>query len=391
MFSLLLAIIYLAFVSLGLPDSLLGSAWPIMHQDLNVPISFAGIITMIISGGTIVSSLFSARLIRKMGTGLVTAFSVLLTALALFGFSFAKSYWVLCFLAIPYGLGAGSIDAALNNYVAIHYSSRQMSWLHASWGVGVTVSPYIMSFCLTRQLGWNMGYRLVSFIQFALAIVMFTTLFLWEKVSAKSEEKEIRPKVLTFTQTLSLPGVPFILIAFLSLCAVEGSAGLWSSSYMVEFRGVDPEVAARFTGLYFLGETIGRFLNGFVADKFGDRVMIRVGAIVVLVGVVMIAVPLATNFMALCGLVVLGFGVAPVYPCIIHATPGNFGKENSQALMGVQMAFAYAGTTFMPPLFGLIAQYVNIGFYPLFLSIFGLLLLVLTEVMNRTLDRVAKR
>lgn len=382
MFSLLLAIIYLAFVSLGLPDSLLGSGWPVMQEALSVPLSYAGVLTMIISGGTIVSSLFSDRVIRRFGTGIVTTFSVALTAVALWGYSFADSFGVLCMLSIPYGLGAGAVDAALNNYVALHYSSRHMSWLHASWGVGVTISPNIMSFCFARQYGWQMGYRSVAILQILLVIVLIATLRLWNCKNSEAESEEVTPNVLTFSQALKLKGAPYVMLAFFGFCALEATAGLWASSYMVGFRGIDVETAARFAALFYLGETAGRFLNGFVADEFGDRMMIRVGIIGMLIGVIMVMLPIGTNTVALCGLIVIGLGAAPVYPCIIHSTPVNFGKENSQSLVGIQMASAYIGSTFMPPVFGIIAQYVNIGFYPIYLGIFVLLMLVMTETLN---------
>ena len=387
MVSLLLAIIYVAFISLGLPDSLLGSAWPIMQGQLGVPLSYAGIITMIIAGGTIVSSLFADRVIRKLGTGLVTAISVALTAAGLMGFSLSTEFWMICVLAIPYGLGAGAIDAALNNYVALHYSSRHMSWLHAFWGVGVTISPYIMSFCLTRDLGWEMGYRSVSFIQISLTAVLFATLPLWKKAAkVHTQEEEVIPKVLSVPQALKLKGAPNVLIAFFCYCALESTAGLWASSYLVGHRGVDAETAARFAALFYIGITAGRVLNGFVADKFGDRAMIRTGILVMAAGIVLVALPLPTTLPCLIGLVVIGLGCAPVYPCIIHSTPVNFGKENSQSLVGIQMASAYTGSTLMPPLFGVIAQYIHIGLYPLYLGIFTLVMLWMTEALNRKIS-----
>ena len=387
MVSLLLTIIYIAVISLGLPDSLLGSAWPIMQGQLGVPLSYAGIITMIIAAGTIVSSLFADRVIRKLGTGLVTAISVALTAAGLMGFSLSTEFWMICVLAIPYGLGAGAIDAALNNYVALHYSSRHMSWLHAFWGVGVTISPYIMSFCLTRDLGWEMGYRSVSFIQIALTAVLFATLPLWKKAAkVHTQEEEVIPKVLSVPQALKLKGAPNVLIAFFCYCALESTAGLWATSYLVGHRGVDAETAASFAALYYLGITIGRVLNGFVADKFGDRTMIRTGILVMAAGIVLVALPLPTTLPCLIGLVVIGLGCAPVYPCIIQSTPVNFGKENSQSLVGIQMASAYTGSTLMPPLFGVIAQYIHIGLYPLYLGIFTLVMLWMTEALNRKIS-----
>lgn len=383
MISLLLAIIYLAFISLGLPDSLLGSAWPVMRLELGAPISYAGIISMIIAIGTIISSLISSRVIRKFGPGLVTAVSVAMTAAALFGFSVSNAFVLLCLWAIPYGLGAGAVDAALNNYVAVHYSSRHMSWLHAFWGVGVTISPYIMSACLTGGLGWQAGYRNVSILQIILTVILFAALPLWKR-SGGGEEGENSADV-PLSKAVRIPGVPFVMLAFFGFCALETTAGLWASSYLVGARGVDAETAAQFTALFYMGETAGRVATGFIADRFGDRRMIRVGIIVMVIGVAMVLTPV--NAISLAGLVVIGLGAAPVYPCVIHATPDNFGKENSQALVGIQMASAYTGTTLMPPLFGLIAQHISVGLYPWYLLIFAALMLCMTELLNRTIDK----
>ena len=382
MIHLLLAVIYMAFISLGLPDSLLGSAWPVMQGELQVPLSFAGVITMIIAGGTIVSSLFSARVIRRLGTGPVTALSVALTAIALFGFSLSRSPAALCLWAVPYGLGAGAVDSALNNYAALHFSSRHMSWLHAFWGVGATISPNIMSFCLTQNLGWAAGYRSVAVLQIILSAVLFLSLPVWKEQAARTDP--VAPKSLTLCETLRIPGVSLILPAFFGLCTLESTAGIWASSYLVSFRQVDAETAARFAALFFGGITAGRFLNGFLAERFGDLKMIRAGILTMLAGVVLVGLPLQNNTLALAGLVVVGLGSAPVYPCIIHSTPIRFGPENSQALVGVQMASAYVGSTFMPPLFGLLAQHVSIGLYPLYLGLFVLLMLFMTERLNKT-------
>lgn len=377
--------IYLAFISLGLPDSLLGSAWPVMRLELGAPLSYAGVVSMIISGGTIVSSLASSRVIRRLGTGLTTALSVGMTAAALFGFSVSGEFWMLCLWAVPYGLGAGAVDAALNNYVAVHYSSRHMSWLHAFWGVGATLSPYIMSTCLTSGLGWQAGYRTVSILQAVLTAALFLALPLWKGGDGPQEEAA---GDVPLGRAVKIPGVPFCLLAFLGFCALECTAGLWASSYLVGARGVDPETAARFTAMFYIGETAGRVANGFIADRFGDKRMIRAGVIVMLAGVAMVLVPV--NAVSLAGLVVLGLGAAPVYPCIIHATPANFGRENSQALVGIQMASAYCGSTFMPPLFGLIAQYVSVGLYPFYLLAFAVLMLLMTELLNAVLKRGKK-
>ena len=386
MFSLLLAIIYMAFISLGLPDSLLGSAWPVMQGELSVPLSSVGLLTMLISACTIVTSLFADRVVNRFGTGVVTAVSVAISAISLFGFSVSESFPMLFIWAIPYGVCGGAVDAALNNYVAVHYSSRQMSWLHACWGVGVTISPNIMGFCLSKQFGWEMGYRAVGVLQLALAVLMFSTLSVWKRKTEEKEE-EVQTKIVSVPQALKIKGVPMVLIAFFCFCAIETTAGLWASSYMVGFRGVAAETAASFTALFYLGETVGRFLNGVVADKFGDKMMIRVGAIGMLLGIGMILLPLPTDAVALCGLVILGLGAAPIYPCIIHSTPVNFGKENSQSLVGIQMASAYCGATFMPPVFGLVAQFMDVSLYPWFLGVFAVLLFVLTETVNKILAK----
>ena len=383
MVSLLLAVIYLAFISLGLPDSLLGAGWPVMYGELGVPLSYAGVIFMIIAGGTIVSSLLSDRLTRRFGAGLVTAVSVGMTAAALFGFSLSGSFPWLCLFAVPYGLGAGAVDAALNNYVALHYSSRHMSWLHACWGVGVSISPYIMSFCLTRGYGWHLGYRTVSCMQIVLTALLFFSLPAWKGRAA--EGGETAPKALTLRQTLRLPGVPCVLLAFFGFCAFETTAGLWASSYLVAYRQVSAETAARFTALFYLGETAGRFLNGFVADRMGDKRMIRIGGWTMLAGALLILLPVSSTLPALVGLVIAGFGAAPVYPCIIHSTPHNFGRAHSQALVGVQMASAYCGSTFMPPLFGWLAGRISMGLYPAYLAVFAGLMLAMTELLNRKL------
>ena len=390
MFTLLLAIIYIAFISLGLPDSLLGSAWPVMRIQFGAPLSMAGLISMIIAGGTIASSLLSERLTRKLGTGLVTAVSVAMTAAALFGFSVSGSVTALCLWGIPYGLGAGAVDAALNNYVALHYSSRHMSWLHCFWGVGASISPYIMGAWLSRGDNWQGGYRTVSILQVALTAVLFATLPLWkERRGAQGGGAGADRPLLGLRGALRIPGVPAILLAFLGYCAAETTTGLWASSYLAEARGVDPGTAARFASLFYLGITFGRFLNGFVADRMGDKRMIRVGVGVMLAGTLLVMLPVSGTLPALAGLIVIGLGCAPVYPSIIHATPFNFGEENSQAIIGIQMASAYTGSTFMPPLFGVLANRFSLRLYPFYLALFALLLLVMTERVNRLKARQA--
>ncbi|MCM1026695.1 MAG: MFS transporter [Roseburia sp.] len=404
MYSLLLVIIYIAFISLGLPDSLIGSAWPVMHLELQTPVSSLGILTMLISGGTILSSLLADRLTRRFGTGLVTAVSVFLTAAALFGFSVSGSFWLLCLWAIPYGLGAGAVDASLNNYVALHYASRHMSWLHCFWGVGCSVSPYIMSFALTGYSSWSLGFRIVSVLQILLTLCLFLSLPLWKKAAAASDTglsetcasdtgiSEISGpndspsgKALPLRKVLRLKGVPLVLITFISYCALESTAGMWASSYLVQYRGIGAETAARFASLFYLGITFGRFLCGFVADRLGDKTLIRIGSLTALAGILLVLLPLPFELPALAGLVIIGLGCAPIYPSIIHSTPEHFGRENSQAVIGVQMASAYAGSTFMPPLFGLLAAHVSIGLYPLYLLLFDVLMLAMSERLRRSL------
>lgn len=369
MFQLLLAVIYLSFISLGLPDSLLGSAWPTIYQEFDVPVSYAGYIFMIISAGTIFSSLQSDRLTKKFGTGKVTAFSVLTTAIALWGFSVSSSYWMLILWAIPYGFGAGSVDASINNYVALHYESRHMSWLHCMWGIGASAGPYIMSFALTHGQGWNMGYRYISYIQIALTVIIVLSLPLWKGRTAGVNSGQINPekeKTLTLKEIIRIPGAKQVMLMFFGYCALEQTAGLWASSYLVLKYGVDLETAAGYGSLFFVGITVGRAISGFITMKLNDNQMIRLGLSIVFGGIVLMCLPLG-HYIALTGLIIVGLGCAPIYPCVIHSTPANFGEERSQALVGVQMASAYTGNLLMPPLFGLIANNISAGLFPMYL------------------------
>lgn len=383
MVHLLLVIIYISFISLGLPDALLGAAWPTMYPQFDVPVSYAGIISMIIALGTIVSSLLSDRLTRALGTGKVTAISVAMTAAALFGFSVSNSFWMLCLWAVPYGLGAGSVDASLNNYVALHYSSRHMSWLHCMWGLGATAGPYVMGFVLSGGGQWNGGYRLIGILQIMLTIVLFCSLPLW-KGRAKSDGVQggKADKPLSLRQIIRIPGAKEVLIAFFCYCALEQTAGLWASSYLVLYKGVASETAAFFASMFFIGITVGRALNGFLTIKFSDTQLIRLGCGVMAVGVAAMLLPFG-EVISLVGLILIGVGCAPVYPCIIHSTPEHFGKDNSQALIGVQMASAYIGTCLMPPLFGLIANHISVALLPIYL----LIILALMTIMHERLIR----
>ncbi len=384
MVHLLIIIIYLAFISLGLPDAVLGSAWPIMYVELGVPLSYSGIISMIISASTICSSLLADKLIRRLGTGIVTAVSVVITALALLAFSFSNEFWILCIAAIPYGLGAGCIDTALNNFVALHYSSKHMNWLHCMWGVGAIIGPTIMGAILTNGQTWNTGYRALSTIQIALSLILFLSIPLWKKKSGITdnngllEDKSSKSRGLSLIQIFKIPGAKQVFITFFCYCALESIAMLWASSYLVLHNGVGKEMAAILGSMFFIGMTVGRAISGFVSIKLSDTQIIKIGEGITLLGCILLFIP-AGEIMSIISIVVLGLGCAPIYPSIIHSTPTLFGKENSQALIGVQMAFAYVGSCFMPPLFGVVADKVSISLLPVFLIIFTVLMIVLHE------------
>ena len=382
MIQLLLPIIYLAFISLGLPDSLLGSAWPSMYPLLGVPVSYAGILSMIISFGTIVSSLNSDRLTRALGAGKVTAISVGMTAAALFGFSISTQFWMLCLWAVPYGLGAGSVDAALNNYVALHYESRHMSWLHCMWGIGTMVSPMVMGRVLAGGGPWTAGYRYIALFQIALTAVLFLSLPLWQKRTGETAEGGTAPQALSLGQVFRLPGAKEVMLCFFCYCALETTAGLWASSYLTLTRGVAADTAASFASLFYIGITAGRAACGFLTLKLSDTQMIRLGQGVLAVGVAALLVP-GPQLLALAGLVLVGVGCAPIYPSIIHATPDHFGADRSQAVIGIQMASAYVGNLVMPPLFGLLANNITPALFPFYL----LVLLVLMVFMHEQLVR----
>ena len=399
MTQLLLAIIYLAFISLGLPDSLLGSAWPTMYQQFGVPISYAGIISMIISAGTIVSSLQSDRLTKKLGTGKVTAISVAATEGALFGFSFSHSFWALCLCAIPYGLGAGSVDASLNNYVALHYESRHMSWLHCMWGVGATAGPYIMGIALSMGQGWNMGYRYIGIIQVVLTAVLVFSIPLWkgrksttenlqnaemeqllENVSEKADTTA--EKALSLREILKIAGAKEVMLCFFCYCALEQTAGLWASSYLTLHKGVSSETAAIFASLFYIGITVGRAISGFITMKLNDTQMVRLGQSIIVLGIMAMVLP-GSNVLALAGLILIGLGCAPIYPCVIHSTPAHFGADKSQAIIGVQMAFAYIGILAMQPLFGVVASSISVALLPCYLFAILVVMVIMHELLTK--------
>ena len=382
MVHLLLGIIYLSFISLGLPDALLGAAWPMMCQEFSVPVSYAGGISLIIAMGTVVSSLQSDRLTKWLGTGKVTAFSVAMTAVALWGFSVSTEFWQLCLWGIPYGLGAGSVDAALNNYVALHYASRHMSWLHFMWGLGASVGPYIMGLALTGGMGWNMGYGIIALIQIVLTGVIFLSVPMWKKRRDTETENGEKPKPLTMKQIFAIPGAKEVLIAFFCYCGLEQTCILWGSSYFVMHIGLEEELAASLASLYMIGLTVGRFLSGFLTYKLNDENMIRLGEGIIVLGAVVMLLPLG-QAAPMVGLTLMGLGSAPVYPCVIHSTPAHFGEENSQAIIGVQMASAYVGICVMPPLFGLIANHISAGLLPWYVGAINLLMIAMSEKLNR--------
>ena len=438
MFSFLLLIIYLSFISLGLPDALLGSAWPIMHEELKVPLSYSGSVYMLISCCTILSSLKSESLNRRFGTGKITAFSVMLTALAIFGFSMSRSFYMLLLFAIPYGLGAGSVDAALNHYVALHYSSRHMNWLHCMWGIGASIGPYIMGFVLQRGYSWSKGYLLIGILQSGLTFLLFLSLGLWkEKEDANGlakgelhdgaeahsevetkERAETTPeaktnslktdigleegkKALSFREILRIPGAKECIASFFFYCAIEQTIGLWSGSFMVYSLRIDAKLAASLVALFYFGITFGRFLAGIFSAKWKDEELILGGIAILILGIVLLfpaglfsgkrlfGMELRQIFVVL-SLLFMGLGCAPIYPAIIHSTPYNFGAENTSALIGKQMASAYIGSLSLPPVFGVLAKNFGTELFPFYAVVLGIAMLYMyKQLLKKTKE--AKR
>ena len=380
MVSLLLPIIYLAFISLGLPDALLGAAWPTMYPQLGAGVAWAGGVSMIISAGTIVSSLASERLNTRLGTGRVTALSVATTAVALFGFSICTQFWQLCLWAIPYGLGAGSVDAALNNYVALHYESRHMSWLHCMWGIGAAGGPVIMGWALAGST-WQNGYRIISILQIVLTAVLIFSLPLWQTPADTGAGEDFTLEHRTLPQLMKVPGVPEVMCCFALYNGLEAVAGMWAASYCTLVRGLDATTAASWASLFYLGITVGRFFSGFLTMKFNDQQMIRLGQTLIAVGIALLLLPGSAALPV--GLVVIGLGCAPIYPCIIHETPANFGKNLSMAMTGIQMAAAYVGVTMLSPFFGVLAQNITMQLYPWALLAMLVLMFILSEQLHK--------
>lgn len=377
---LLLLVIYLAFISLGLPDSLLGPAWPTMYIDLAVPIHFAGIISMIIAGGTVVSSLLSARLIARRGVAAVTTYSVLMTALALLGYSFSHHFVFLCLLAIPLGLGAGCVDAALNNYVALHYKARHMNWLHCFWGVGAAAGPIIMANQLAQGQSWNSGYFAVGLMQLGLVLILLLSIPLWVRKPATQSEGGEGTKS-AFKSLLHIPGLKQALMVFFCYCSVEATFGLWGASYLVFARNLEPDEAAKLVSIYYIGITVGRFLSGFIAGWLTNKQMVYIGQGIIVLGLFVLLLPL--DFTVLPGFLLIGLGCAPIFPSLLHETPRNFGQKYAQPIMGVQMASAYVGITLMPLLFGKLASYLGYSFLLGFIGLMLVLLILMTYELNR--------
>ena len=383
--SLLLAVIYLIFISLGLPDSLLGSGWPKMQMDFNVPSSYAGYVSMTISFMTIISALLSPRLIKRFHTKWIVIVSIFMTILGLLGFSLSKEYWMLFLIAVPYGLGAGAIDASVNHYVANHYSSSAMNFLHCFYGVGAVISPYIMALALSKAR-WNEGYRWTAYVQAGILLVCIISLPLWKKTEETYDEEEIKNSA-GIRETLKVPGVVLTLIAFYAYCSGEATCFLWTPSYFAGTReGLSDEIIASFGSLIFGGLMLGRLISGFISNKLGDRFLIRVGIVVELLGIIMVFIPGMHYMFAAAGFVIIGTGMGPVYPAIQHMTPVNFGKMYSAAAIGLQMASAYMGSTFMPMVFGIMQQRIGIVIMPAYLLIFAVLNIGLLEIAYRQAD-----
>ncbi len=370
MTTLLLIIIYIAFIGLGLPDSLFGTAWPAIFVEFGTPVSFGSLVSLISCFGTFLSSLVSPRLLNRYGTGRVTAVCTLITVATLFGYSVSPSFWWMCMLAVPMGLGAGAIDAGLNNYVALHYSARHMNFLHCFYGIGVTISPYLMSLALANNGNWRGGYRLAFWIQLCICAMLFVSLPLWKKVNhqpAGAVEEEA-PKTLSMRQLARMPAVRAVWLIFITTCGIECTAGAWGSTYLVQTKGMAVDAAARMVMLYYLGFALGRFLSGVLAGKLTSWQLILCGQFLLLCSIVFLLLPLG-SFAAAIGLFLIGLGNGPVFPNLTHLAPRNFGRDVSQSVIGSQMAAAYIGIMALPPLFGLLTQFVGSWLMPYYLLV----------------------
>ena len=379
--NILLVIIFLIFISLGLPDAILGAAWPEMHIDLKVDLAYGGIVSFTISICTVISSLLSDKINRHFKAGVICAASTVLTVVALFGFSICSKFWMVLLCCIPYGLGAGAIDSTVNNYVAVNYESKHMSWLHAMWGIGTIFGPYAMGLSLTVFEKWNYGYVIIGMLQILLCIMMFTSIPLWKKSSNnETEEDEVLPKEkISLKDIFKIKGVLPLLICFLCYCALESTANLWGSSYLVYNNNINSSIAASLASMFLIGLTVGRILNGFLAIKWNDDILIKLGIGIIFFGIILLFIPY--SFAAIPGFVFVGLGCAPIYPSIMHSIPIRFGKRNSQLLIGLQMAFAYLGSSLMPPLFGMLSSFLTVSFLPFFLLIILFLMFILHNIV----------
>ena len=381
MVTILLIVIYIAFIGLGIPDSLFGTAWPAIYTEYGLPISLGGVITMVTFIGTTISSLLSARLIRKFGTARLTAGCTLLTALALLGFSFSHSFVVLIILAVPLGLGAGSIDTALNNYVASHYNASQMSFLHCFYGVGVTVSPFILTLVFRNDTNWRRGYGIATIIQFAIAAIVIFSLPLWNRVRDKNEISESAIKSLSVIEASKIRGVKVMWLLFLCTCSIELTVGAWSSTFLVESRGATEELAAGTITFYYLGMTSGRFLSGVLARKIHSRTIITIGSVILGIALLMLTIT-NNSYIAIAALFLIGLGNGPLFPNLNYLTPEQFGEERSAALIGAQMAVANIGIVISPLLFGFLGQALGMGLFGYYL-LFFYFFLVIGVILNR--------
>jgi len=380
----LLILIYLSFISLGLGDSQLGAAWPSMFGLLNVPLHYAGFISMISAGGTVVPAVFGGKIIKRFGTVKVVVSGFLLSASALLGFSFSSSFITLCLFAVPLGLGGGAIDVSLNNYVALHYKARHMSWLHCFWGVGASLGPIIMSAFLLHRNSWNEGYRAIGLIHLCIIALLFLSLSLWKKSDSESSKKSSSAGL---KKALSIIGVKGALLVFFCYCTIETLTGLWGASYLVEVRGISKETAAAAISLYFFGITSGRFISGFITMKLNNRQMVRIGQIIIACGIVTLVLPFG-NSTLFPGLFMIGLGCAPIFPSLLHETPKNFGKEYSHIIIGLQMGCAYIGTSIMPPIFGWLTSFASFKIFPVFIGVVLVIKVIVAEVMNKKVDGI---
>ena len=377
----LLVVIYVAFIGLGVPDSLIGSAWPAVHAELGIPVETVSFITFIISGCTVLSSMFSAKILNRIGTSKVTAFSTAMTAVALLGFSFAKSFRIMIPLAVTLGLGAGAIDSGLNNYVALHFKASHMNFLHCFYGVGVSLSPYLMSVALT-DTDWRGGYRYAFYVQIAIAILLVISIPLWKKSSSDSQAEDENTSSLSLLRMAKMPEVRKVWVIMLATNAIEYACGVWGSTYLVEEKGFSPEHGALGLTVYYVGMSIGRFASGLISDKVRTWKRIGIGCAILAPAIAVMLLPLH-GAVTVAGLFLVGLGNGSIYPNMIHLTPHNFGKEMSQSVMGSQIAFAYIGVMLAPPAVSLLSGIFGIGIYPVLLAVlYSVMILFLKLLIN---------